>query len=73
MFTNNVRLTKREKEIIELIQEQYFLNEELAEKLNISTNTVKKHLNSIYTKLILKGNTHSKKFQLIWKISKGLF
>jgi len=46
----NVRLAQREKEIISHIC-QGFRNKEIAQKLNISEQTVKSHCNRIYKKL----------------------
>jgi DNA-binding NarL/FixJ family response regulator len=46
----NVRLAQREKEIISHIC-QGFKNKEIAQKLNISEQTVKSHCNRIYKKL----------------------
>jgi DNA-binding NarL/FixJ family response regulator len=46
----NVRLAQREKEIIAHIC-QGFRNKEIAQKLNISEQTVKSHCNRIYKKL----------------------
>jgi ATP/maltotriose-dependent transcriptional regulator MalT len=43
-------LTNREQEILNLL-EQRLSNKEIAAKLFISTETVKKHLNNIYGKL----------------------
>lgn len=43
-------LSKREKEVLELIVEGY-VNKEMANKLFVSENTIKKHICSIYTKL----------------------
>ena len=47
-----VRLTKREKEIIELIAEG-LSNKEVAQMLNIATHTVKSHVHNILEKLTL--------------------
>jgi len=46
----NVRLTKREQEIKELIAPGLG-NKEIAQRLNISTNTVKRHVHNMFGKL----------------------
>lgn len=43
-------LSDREKEIIQLVAKG-FMNKEIADRLNISTETVKRHLSNIYKKL----------------------
>jgi DNA-binding NarL/FixJ family response regulator len=45
-------MTKREKQVIELIAEGY-TNKEIAQKLNLSTHTVKSHVHNILEKLSL--------------------
>lgn len=52
--TNNIPLRKREKEIMFHIC-QGFRNREIAQKLNISEQTVKSHCNRIYKKLGVGG------------------
>ena len=47
-------LTNRELEILDLLA-QWLQNKEIAEKLFISPETVKKHLNNIYGKLIVSN------------------
>lgn len=49
-----INLTRREKEIMELLS-LGLLNKEIAEKLFISTNTVKNHAKRIYKKLGTKN------------------
>ena len=50
----DMKMTSREQEIVNYILEGY-TNEELAEELYISVNTVKKHLANIYLKLGIKS------------------
>ncbi|MHB8907133.1 MAG: LuxR C-terminal-related transcriptional regulator [Melioribacteraceae bacterium] len=47
-----VRMTKRERQVIELIAEG-FTNKEIAQKLHLSTYTVKSHVHNILEKLTL--------------------
>ena len=49
---NSVRMTKREKQVIELISEGY-TNKEIAQKLHLSTYTVKSHVHNILEKMAL--------------------
>ena len=51
-------LTNRELEILDLLA-QRFQNKEIAEKLFISPETVKKHLNNIYGKLSVSNRRHA--------------
>lgn len=51
-------LSKREQEVLELLSKG-FLYKEIAEKLNISISTVKRHLNSIYTKLQVQNKVEA--------------
>ena len=48
----SVRMTKRERQVIELIADGY-TNKEIAQKLHISTYTVKSHVHNILEKLSL--------------------
>jgi len=48
----SVRMTKREKQVIELIADG-FTNKEIAQKLHLSTYTVKSHVHNILEKLAL--------------------
>jgi DNA-binding NarL/FixJ family response regulator len=50
---NSVRMTKREKQVIEFISEGY-TNKEIAQKLHLSTYTVKSHVHNILEKLALR-------------------
>lgn len=52
VIDKSVRMTKRELEVVELIAEG-FTNKEIAQKLNISTYTVKSHVHNILAKLSL--------------------
>ncbi|OGU75243.1 MAG: hypothetical protein A2V93_00870 [Ignavibacteria bacterium RBG_16_34_14] len=49
---DSVRMTKREKQVIELISDGY-TNKEIAQKLHLSTHTVKSHVHNILEKLSL--------------------
>ena len=51
-ITESVRMTKREKQVIELIADG-FTNKEIAQKLHLSTYTVKSHVHNILEKLSL--------------------
>jgi len=51
-LNNAIRMTKREREVIGLIGDG-FTNKEIAQKLGISTFTVKSHIHNIMEKLVL--------------------
>jgi DNA-binding NarL/FixJ family response regulator len=51
-INESVRMTKREKQVIELIADGY-TNKEIAQKLHLSTYTVKSHVHNILEKLSL--------------------
>jgi len=51
-------ISSREKEVLELLSKG-FLYKEISDKLNISINTVKKHLNHVYTKLQVQNKTEA--------------
>jgi len=51
-INESVRMTKREKQVIELIADG-FTNKEIANKLHLSTYTVKSHVHNILEKLSL--------------------
>lgn len=51
-ITESVRMTKREKQVIELIADGY-TNKDIAQKLHLSTHTVKSHVHNILEKLTL--------------------
>jgi DNA-binding NarL/FixJ family response regulator len=50
--TEDVRMTRREREVIELIGEG-LSNKEIAQRLNIATHTVKSHVRNVMEKLAL--------------------
>ena len=52
VIDESVRMTKREKQVIVLISDG-FTNKEIAQKLHISTYTVKSHVHNILEKLAL--------------------
>jgi DNA-binding NarL/FixJ family response regulator len=51
-------LTERENEVIQLLSKG-FLYKEIADKLNIATSTVKRHLSHIYQKLQVQNKTEA--------------
>jgi DNA-binding NarL/FixJ family response regulator len=57
---NNVceLISKREQEVLELLSKG-FLYKEIADKLNITLSTVKRHLNHIYQKLQVQNKTEA--------------
>jgi DNA-binding NarL/FixJ family response regulator len=52
IITESIRMTKRERQVIELIADG-FTNKEIAQKLHLSTYTVKSHVHNILEKLTL--------------------
>ena len=52
------KLTPREQETLELLAKG-FLYKEIADKLNVTVNTVKRHLHSIYEKLHVQSRTEA--------------
>jgi DNA-binding NarL/FixJ family response regulator len=57
----SVRMTKREKQVIELISDGHS-NKEIAQKLNLSTYTVKSHVHNILEKLALNSRVQIAKY-----------
>ena len=67
-------LNSREAEIAALITDR-LSNREIAERLFLSEGTVKQYINQIYSKLMINGDTRTKRKQLaelISSINKGL-
>lgn len=56
--TTNELISKREQEVLELLSKGY-LYKEIADKLNITLSTVKRHLNHIYQKLQVQNKTEA--------------
>ena len=56
-----VRMTKRERQVIELISEGHS-NKEIAQKLHLSTYTVKSHVHNILEKLALNSRVQIAKY-----------
>jgi len=52
VIIESVRMTKREKQVIELIAEG-FTNKEIAQTLHLSTYTIKSHVHNILEKLAI--------------------
>jgi len=67
----SVRLTKRELEVVELIGEG-FTNKEIAQKLNLSSYTVKSHVHNILAKLALSTRVQIAKHVHISELSKSI-
>jgi DNA-binding NarL/FixJ family response regulator len=57
----SVRMTKREKQVIELVAEG-LTNKEIAQKLHLSTYTVKSHIHNILEKLALHTRVQIAKY-----------
>ena len=58
---DSVRMTKREQQVIELIAEGY-TNKEIAQKLHLSTYTIKSHVHNILEKLALTTRVQIAKY-----------
>ena len=61
LITESVRMTKRERQVVELIADG-FSNKEIAHKLHISTYTVKSHVHNILEKLALHTRVQIAKY-----------
>lgn len=55
-LASNLNISKRELEVLELISKGYS-NQEIAEELFISLNTVKTHISNLYLKLEVSNRT----------------
>lgn len=55
---NNNFLTPRERQIFELLVKQYD-TEEIANKLNITSKTVRNHISNVIQKLGVKGRSQA--------------
>jgi RNA polymerase sigma factor (sigma-70 family) len=51
-------ISKREREVLDLLSKGY-LYKEIADQLNITLSTVKRHLNHIYEKLQVQNKTEA--------------
>lgn len=58
---DSVRMTKRERQVIELISEGH-TNKEIAQKLHLSTYTIKSHVHNILEKLALSTRVQIAKY-----------
>ena len=58
---DSVKMTKREKQVIDLVAEG-LTNKEIAQKLNLSTYTVKSHIHNILEKLALHTRVQIAKY-----------
>jgi len=56
--TNDLPLTKREKELLNLLSKG-LLYKEIAQELGITTGTVKQHIHKIYDKLQVNNKTEA--------------
>jgi len=61
VLLDSVRMTKREKQVIELISDGH-TNKEIAQKLHLSTYTVKSHVHNILEKLALNTRVQIAKY-----------
>jgi len=67
----SARITKRELEVVELIAEGY-TNKEIAQKLDLSTYTVKSHVHNILEKLALSTRVQIAKHVHLAELSKSI-
>jgi len=69
-IVESVRMTKRERQVIDLISDG-FTNKEIAQKLHISTYTVKSHVHNILEKLALNTRVQIAKHAHLSEIYKN--
>ncbi len=62
---DSVKMTKRERQVIELVSDG-LTNKEIAQKLNLSTYTVKSHVHNILEKLALHNRVQIAKYTNIY-------
>ena len=60
-FIDKVKITGRQQEILGLVS-QGLLNKQIADQLNISTNTVKAHLHELFRHLQVTNRTSAVKY-----------
>jgi DNA-binding NarL/FixJ family response regulator len=72
ILLDSVRMTKREKQVIELISDGY-TNKEIAQKLHLSTYTVKSHVHNILEKLALNTRVQIAKYAHDTRKTKSAF
>ncbi|MBP1683411.1 MAG: hypothetical protein H6Q27_975, partial [Ignavibacteriaceae bacterium] len=68
-IARSARITKRELDVMELIADGY-TNKEIAQKLNISTYTIKSHVHNILEKLALSTRAQIAKHAHLSELSK---
>jgi len=56
-FGADYGLTRKEKEVVQVVVKEGLANEDIAERLNISRNTVKVHLRNIFKKVGVESKT----------------
>jgi DNA-binding NarL/FixJ family response regulator len=61
MVVNSVRMTKRERQVVELVADG-LTNKEIAQKIHLSTYTVKSHIHNILEKLALHTRVQIAKY-----------
>lgn len=59
-------LSPRKKQIIKCLKSGYIADEEIAESLKISVNTVESHIQQLYSLLCIEGK--GKRAKLVWEV-----
>lgn len=59
-------LSPRKKQIIECLKAGYIADEEIAERLKISVNTVESHIQQLYSWFCVEGK--AKRAKLVWEV-----